>query len=69
MIGEDANYEMVTSNTIQPILLSYKNNVASHSVAYIFVNTSCKELEYKDHQLKKELTQELYTKWLEFSKV
>ena len=41
MVGRDANYEMVTSNTIQPILLSYQHNMVSHSIAYIFVNTGC----------------------------
>ena len=66
MVGKDANYEIVTSSTIQPILLSYSHNVANHTIAYIFVNTGCKELEYTDHQLKKDCSVELYSKWLEF---
>ena len=54
MVGKDANFEMVTSNAIQPILLSYEHNVASHTIAYIFVNTSCKDLKYKDCEEKRE---------------
>ena len=69
MVGRDANYEMVTSNTIQPILLSYQHNMVSHSIAYIFVNTGCQDLEYKDHALKKEKTESLYRKYLEFDEV
>ena len=69
MVGKDAKYEMVTSNTIQPILLSYEYHQVSHSIAYIFLNTGCKELEYKDHKLKKECTLELYEELLEFDEV
>ena len=39
--GKDANFEMVTSNTIQPILLSYKDGFVSESIAFIFVNSGC----------------------------
>ena len=54
MVGKDANFEMVTSNAIQPILLSYEHNVATHTIAYIFINTKCKDLDYKDVEEKKE---------------
>ena len=69
MVGQDANFEMVTSNTIQPILLSYQHNVASHTIAYIFINTKCKDLEYKDIIEKNECMQDLFIKRLKFSDV
>ena len=67
--GKDANFEMVTSNTIQPILLSYKHNFVTESIAYIFVNSGCKELEYKAYQDKGKNTQKLFKDILEFNQV
>ena len=67
--GRDANFEMVTSNTIQPILLSYKHNFVTESIAYIFVNRGCKELEYKAYQDKGKNTEELYKDILKFNQV
>ena len=37
--GKDANFEMVTSNTIQPLNLLYQHKIVEQSIAYIFVNT------------------------------
>ena len=69
MVGQDANFEMVTSNTIQPILLHYQHNVASHTIAYIFINTKCKDLDYKDIKEKKACMQDLFEDRLKFSDV
>ena len=69
MKGRDANFEMVTSNTIQPILLSYKHNFVTKSISYIFVNKGCKELEYKAYQEKGKMTREVFEDILEFNQV
>ena len=37
--GRDANFEMVASNTLQPLKLVYNYNVVTRKVARIFVNT------------------------------
>ena len=37
--GEDADFEMVSSNSIKPLRLFYSDNIISHSRAVIFVNT------------------------------
>ena len=37
--GEDADFEMVTSNSIKPLRLFYTDNKISHAKAVIFVNT------------------------------
>ena len=67
--GKDVNFEMVTSNTIQPVQLNFHDKVITRSIAYIFVNTSCKGLAYKQAELKGEKLQELYSKILEFKDV
>ena len=40
--GNDANFEMVTSNTLQPLNLHFHHNIITKSVAYIFVSEKCK---------------------------
>ena len=39
--GSDANFEMVTSNTIQSTRMEYNQNIITESRAVIFINTSC----------------------------
>ena len=39
--GKDANFEMVTSNTLQPLNINYHHNIITQSVAYIFVSEKC----------------------------
>ena len=39
--------ELVKSNTLQPMNMIFENNRVTDSVAYIFVNTECKGLDYK----------------------
>ena len=46
--GSDANFEMVASNTLQPVRLIYKNNIASAKIAVIFVNTKIKTANYRE---------------------
>ena len=56
--GRDANFEMVTSNTIQPVMIEYKHNIVARSAAAIFVSTECNALlgvdleEQKEHLAK-----------------
>ena len=40
--GKDANFEMVTSNTLQPLSINYHHNIVTNSIAYIFVCAKCK---------------------------
>ena len=44
--GTDAEFEMVTSNTIQPLRLLYQHDIAEKKIAAIFVNTHVKQLEW-----------------------
>ena len=69
MKGKDANFETVTSNTIQPVQLNFYDKVITDSIAYIFVNTDCNGLAYKQAEIKGEKLEELYTTVLEFKEV
>ena len=40
-------FELVKSNTLQPMNMIFENNCVTDSVAYIFVNTECNGLDYK----------------------
>ena len=46
--SEDANFEMVTSNLLQPLTLFYADKIITHSHGVIFLQTHCKGLEYAD---------------------
>ena len=45
--GKDANFEMISSNTLQQMRLIYKLNVITRTLARIFVHTECKGIEYR----------------------
>ena len=51
--GEDANFEMVTSNTIQTTHLCYSHNIVTDSIAYIFVNDECNRFAEMTYEEKK----------------
>ena len=58
--GEDANFEMVTSNTIQTTYLCYVHNIVTESIAYIFVNEECNRFsEMTFDEKKEEFSQDL----------
>ena len=38
---DHSSYEVITSDSIQPVTLLYKHKVVTHSIAAIFVNTTC----------------------------
>ena len=67
--GKDANFEMVSSNTIQPIMMHFQENVLTNSISYIFLNTDCNGLGYDDAKLKGQKMEELFTEILEFHDV
>ena len=48
MKGEDAQFEIVTSPTMQPLRLMYNHNKVTKTVAHIFVNTRCMDLDYRN---------------------
>ena len=50
--GQDADFEMVTSNTIQPLRIEYRDNIVTESVAVVFVNTSCNKVKNMDENQK-----------------
>ena len=45
--ASDAAFEMVTSNTLQRLVLICQKNAITHSYGVIFHNDSCKDLMYK----------------------
>lgn len=63
--GQDANFEMVTSNTIQTLKLSYQHNIIGKTLAVIFVATELEgrdglqNMPYRDAQKRGERIQEL----------
>ena len=67
--GKDANFEMVTSNTIQPVQLNFRDKVVTSSIAYIFYSTDCNGLAYKNAEMKAIKLKELYSEILEFKEV
>ena len=67
--GKDANFEMVTSNTIQPILLNFRDKVVNHSISRIFVNTDLNGKPWKNTELKAHEVKELYEEILQFNDV
>ena len=52
--GEDAQFEMVTSNTIQTLQLEYQDRIVTKSQAIIFVNTEINKLASLTKEEKKE---------------
>ena len=46
--SDDAHFEIVTSPTLQPIRLMYNHNKVTKTVAYVFVNTKCRDVKYKN---------------------
>ena len=53
--GSDANFEMVASNTLQPVKMFYRNNIATSSAAAIFVHNKAISLPYNEAKERAEL--------------
>ena len=64
--SEDANFEMVTSNLLQPLTLFFNSNIVTHSQAYIFVQTNCRGLPYEDVKTMAKQAYELFNELFEF---
>ena len=67
--GKDANFEMVTSNLLQPLRLFFSYNIVTNSIAHIFVNTHCNGLKYENASLNGELAGKLFKNVLKFQGV
>ena len=65
----DANFEMVTSNLLQPLTLFFTDNIVTSSIAYIFMNTHCKGLQYIDAKQIGKQAYSLFKDILEFQTV
>lgn len=57
--ASDAAFEMVTSNTLQRLVLICQKNAITHSYGVIFHNDSCKDLTYKRANDRCEAAQDL----------
>ena len=52
MVNEDANIELVASNTLQPMNMILSHNIVTHSMAVIFINTECRGNGYDNAEAK-----------------
>ena len=43
LYSADANFEMISSNTIQKLKIFYRYNIVTHQIAIIFVHGICME--------------------------
>ena len=67
--GRDAKFEMVTSNSLQPLHMIYEHNIVTRTIAYIFINTECKGLQNKNAQERGNKAIELFKGVFEFEEV
>ena len=67
--GEDANFEIVCSQTTQPLRLPYKTNISERKLATIFVHTHCRDLEYENAMEKAMTHKKLFEEWLCYDEV
>ena len=67
--GDDANFEIVTSPTLQPLRLIYNYNKVTKKIAHVFVNTRCLDLDYKNANERGAQAYKLFDEILEFDQV
>ena len=67
--SSDANFEMVASNELQPLRLVYKKNIASKTIACIFVHTKTKDLTYDGATERGEMHKTLFKDVFNFDEV
>ena len=67
--SQHADFELVTSPTLQPLRLMYNYNKVSKKIAYVFVNSGCLEEEYKNSNEKGAQAYRLFDDTLEFDHV
>ena len=63
---DDTNFELVSSNLIQPVRLTYRRNFVTKSNAIIFVSTECKGVAYPDAIQRSEIASNLFSEVFEF---
>ena len=68
-MNEDANIELVASNTLQPMNMILSHNIVTHSMAVIFINTECRGNVYDHAEAKGEDAIKLFTSVLGFKEV
>ena len=66
---KDADFEMVTSNTLQPLNLIYSHNLVTRTIAYIFINTGCSDVKYKNADERGRKAVELFQEVLGFEQI
>ncbi len=69
MKSSDANFELVGSNTLQPLRLVRQYNIVSRSIGVIFVNTETRGLNYDGVQKRAELQKEVLSEHLKLDDV
>ena len=50
IVTKDAKLEIVTKNTLAPLSLIFSHNFVSKKIAYIFVNSGCKNIPYSNYR-------------------
>ena len=58
--------ELATSNTLMQVKMSYRHNVVKKTSALVFVQTTCKEVQFPDAVERGESAKELLTDLLRF---
>ena len=67
--GSDASFEMVVSNTLQPLRLIHTHNVVTRSIAVILVHTELKGTPYDGAVKTGAIYEKLFKEVLQFDKV
>ena len=52
--GNDASFELVSSNTLQPLVLIHSHNNVTKSIAVIFVNTEANSTKHRENRASRE---------------
>ena len=67
--GMDANFETVSSNTLQPLNMIHSHNVVTRTIVYIFINDSCREVPVKRAHERGDIAYRLFQHVLGFQEV
>ena len=61
--------ELIAKNNIQPLKLIYDHNIVQKSIAYIFIDSNCNGMVYKDAQKKGIEASKIFNEVLQFREV
>ena len=67
--GSDANFEMVASQTLQPVKMFYCHKLITDTRAVVFVNTKCTTVAYRGAEERGRKLHDLFKDVLKFSDV